>query len=189
MTSALHVKNLFVTLEKHVPLTGTVEEIMQQSHNELLTAGDALLNNLSVSARERLSEPVSAEVWEEMCYKLSEGNSPNDLTVERARAAFAVAEASLTFESLVLSRLHTSWENNTVVIYEQEDLIRLYNRKNPLGHQIVPYSYLIGRISKETGVRDFVVSKELLCGIILLLREGKVRIPGLRAEELKEYGE
>ena len=154
-------------------------QILRRAHNELLSAGDALLNKLSVSTRKSLSKPVSRLVWEEMRDRLSEGDKPECFTIERVRAAFAVAEASLAIESLMRCSVRCS--SSKAVFYEQQDLVRFYNQENPSSYQTVPYSYLIGRISSETGVSD-AVSKELLRGIISLLREGKVRVPGLLAE-------
>ncbi len=135
----------------------------------LVEAGFTLLRKLPTDIRDPLSCPVSAD----LAVLLAQGANANDLTPERVRAAVAVAEASLALWALMFEFDKRVNPPHRVALGKQIGVLFA-------GQQIFAVGYVIARISYGTGVSQ-AVATSMWRGIVEILREGQVNIPGLRA--------
>ncbi|MEK7131352.1 MAG: hypothetical protein AAB797_01270 [Patescibacteria group bacterium] len=156
----------------------TESQVIKRAHSDLLTAGDAVLAKLSDSARQTLSAPISAELKS----RVSQGDIPDNLTPQRVRSAVAVAEISITLESLMVQFLHNRTTDPLfLILFFVNGTLTEIN----IGGNKIRASHIIDSFAGKIEVNEFygyVAACGIWDAVVALLREDKVRIPGLRAK-------
>jgi hypothetical protein len=147
-------------------------EASAKAQAELLQAGFTLLRKLPTEIRDSLNCPVSNSLTR----LLAQGDNPRYFTPELVRAAVGIAEASLAFWALM-------FEFDKRVSLPQP--VAWCERMGALfaGKQIWKVRYVIERIGRGTGV-SFAVATAMWEGIVEMLRDGLVNVPGLKAAKM-----
>ena len=145
-------------------------EVTAEARAKLFAAGDALLRKLPTNIRNCLNCPISCDLMD----KLSQGDNSENVTPEQVRSAFGVAEASFALQDLICY-----FGDGINDPYYQ---MRIIERSGELrvGHQVFSERYVIIGISRGARV-SMAVATEMWRGIVEILREGLVSVPGIRA--------
>lgn len=141
------------------------------AQTELLVAGGKLLEKLPFEIRDCLSVPVSGN----LAALFEQGGNYIDLSPERVVAATALAEASLVLWDLMFEfkPIMPSNPHHQAVLGERIGFLTV-------GKQNCGPRYMPRRISHTIGVSE-AVATVMWAGIVEMLSEGKVKIPGLKA--------
>ena len=160
-------------------------QVIKRAHSDLLAAGDAVLElPTSDSVRNTLSAPISEELKNRVAY----GDIDARLTPQRVRAAVAVGEISMELESLMQQFGDHQADTLSVVLDKLHGVIYI-------GDQQISVGYVIHKIESKIempdtwecgdeyrgGVHGYAAASQIWDAVVELLREGKTRIPGLRA--------
>lgn len=158
----------------------------EQIHRDLLAAGDAVLAKLSDPVRQSLGAPISDQLkaW------FSAGDTPERLTPERVRAARAVIEVAAVLENLmrVLSSRHTDtfWffldDHRPGLINMADGQILVRHVISKIADKIEMGDYWHNAEYYEPEFMPYVAASDIWKAIVAVLREGKTRVPGLRAK-------
>lgn len=141
------------------------------AQTELLVAGGKLLEKLPFEISDCLSAPVSGN----LAALFEQGGNYIDLFPERVVAAAALAEVSLVLWDLMFEfkPIMPSNPHHQAILGERMGFLTV-------GKQNCGPRYMPRRISHKIGVSE-AVATAMWAGIVAILREGKVNIPGLKA--------
>lgn len=144
--------------------------VSAEAQAELLEAGLALLEKLPGDIRSCLNCPDAAN----LTALFLQGNAPlNNLTPERVRAAVAVAEVSLSIWHMMFVLDRRVNPPYPVTLCEQINMLSV-------GEELCRVSWVIRRIMHSTRL-PLGVATAMWEKVVEILREDKVRIPGIRA--------
>lgn len=156
---------------------GYTAETTKQMHSNFLAAADAALTKWPDRTYQCLADPIS----EDFLSWFSAGDTHERLTPERVRIARAVLEFSALLENWMRELGPNPLAKLFFVLDEQEDVVKV-------GDKEIPIPFIIIRIvdKLEMGAEKegrFVATHRIWEAVVALLREGKTRIPGLRANK------